>query len=159
MLLGSAKCCTATRCPPDRPLVSTPHGSRQDLYIYGVFQGLKIGVTNAQVLLDFLCQTGPRVVGEDAEARRGQHTTFAEEIGDLRLQCQLLLMDMGTQVCSPVKQSYFKYIQIAEAPDLSASGSALAGQRGRADAQKVRQQREEATASPPLDGGAETLAE
>lgn len=65
------------------------------------FQGLKVAVANAQILLDFLCQTGPQLVGEDAAALSSQNTLFAEKVGDLRLRCRLLLTDLGTQVCSP----------------------------------------------------------
>lgn len=57
-------------------------------------------MASAQSLLDFLCQTGPRPVGEDAAFRR-QNTVFAEKLGDLRLRCQLLLADLGTRVRPP----------------------------------------------------------
>lgn len=63
-----------------------------------VFQGLKVAAANAQILLEFLCQTGPQLVGEDAAALTYQNTFFAEEVGDLRLRCQLFLTHLGTQV-------------------------------------------------------------
>lgn len=63
-----------------------------------VFQGLKVAAANAQILLEFLCQTGPQLVGEDAAALTYQNTVFAEEVGDLRLRCQLFLTHLGTQV-------------------------------------------------------------
>lgn len=67
-------------------------------YLSSVFQGLKVAMTNAQILLEFLSQPGPQLVGEDAEVALYQRTVFAEQIGDLRLRCQLLLTDVGTQV-------------------------------------------------------------
>lgn len=63
-----------------------------------VFQGLKVAAANAQILLEFLCQTGPQPMGEDAVALTYQNTVFAEEVGDLRLRCRLFLTHLGTQV-------------------------------------------------------------
>lgn len=63
-----------------------------------VFQGLKVAAANAQILLEFLCQTGPQLVGENSAALTYQNTVFAEKVGDLRLRCQLFLTHLGTQV-------------------------------------------------------------
>ncbi|KAM9339272.1 nesprin-2a [Symphorus nematophorus] len=50
------------------------------------YQELKAGMVNGQLLLDFLCQSGPQVVGVDDQALHSDRTMFAEELGDLRLQ-------------------------------------------------------------------------
>lgn len=70
------------------------------LDIKAVFQGLKGAMTNAQTLLEFLCQTGPQLVPEDTETISDRKTLFAEQMGELRRQCELLLTDVRTQVCS-----------------------------------------------------------
>lgn len=69
------------------------------LHIKAVCQGLKGALSKAQTLLELLCQTGPELEGEDAGTISDQRTVFAEQVGELRRQRQLLLADVGTQVC------------------------------------------------------------
>ncbi|XP_078030046.1 nesprin-2a isoform X4 [Epinephelus lanceolatus] len=61
------------------------------------YQELKAGVVNGQLLLDFLCQSGPQVVGADIQALRSERTMFAEELGALRLQWQHLQRELESQ--------------------------------------------------------------
>lgn len=62
-------------------------------------QELKAGVSNGQLVLDSLCQSGPRVVGLEVQAVRSEHTVFAEKLGALRLQWLHLQRDLEIQVC------------------------------------------------------------
>ena len=55
---------------------------------------------NGQLLLDFLCQCGPQVVGEDVQALRSERTAFAEKLGALRLQWLHLQRELESQVCA-----------------------------------------------------------
>lgn len=55
---------------------------------------------NGQLLIDFLSQSGPRLVGVDCQAIRYKHTIFAEKLGDLRLQWLHLQRELESQVCS-----------------------------------------------------------
>ncbi|XP_037606336.1 nesprin-2-like isoform X2 [Sebastes umbrosus] len=50
------------------------------------YQELKAGLVNGQLLLDFLCQSGPQVMGEDVRALHSERTMFAEKLGAVRLQ-------------------------------------------------------------------------
>ncbi|KAL7388816.1 hypothetical protein ABVT39_021245 [Epinephelus coioides] len=61
------------------------------------YQELKAGVVNGQLLLDFLCQSGPQVVGADIQALRSERTMFAEELGALRLQWRHLQRELESQ--------------------------------------------------------------
>ncbi|XP_035534355.1 nesprin-2 isoform X4 [Morone saxatilis] len=63
------------------------------------YQELKAGMVNGQLLLDFLCQSGPRVVGVDVQALRSEHTMFAEKLGALRLQWLELQRELESQIC------------------------------------------------------------
>ncbi|KAM3603169.1 uncharacterized protein V6R79_017666 [Siganus canaliculatus] len=64
-------------------------------------QGLKAGMVTGQLLLDFLCQCGPQVVGVDDQTRpdRYQQITFAENLGALRWQWLLLQRQLESQMC------------------------------------------------------------
>jgi len=71
-----------------------------DLYLCDVLsQELKAGLLNGQLLLDFLCQSGPPVLGVDIRALRSERTMFAEKLGALRLQWLLLQRELESQVC------------------------------------------------------------
>lgn len=69
-------------------------------YIYVLSQELKESMTNGQLLLDFLCQPGPRVMVMDVQALRYERTMFAENLGALRLKWLLLQRELESQVCS-----------------------------------------------------------
>ena len=72
-----------------------------DFCLYNTLsQELKAGVVNGQLLLDFLCQSGPQVMGVDKPAHRSERTMFAEELGTLRLQLLHLQRELESQVCS-----------------------------------------------------------
>ncbi|TKS76359.1 Nesprin-2 KASH domain-containing protein 2 [Collichthys lucidus] len=62
-------------------------------------QELKEGMTNGQLLLDFLCQPGPRVMAMDVQALRYERTMFAENLGALRLKWLLLQRELESQIC------------------------------------------------------------
>ncbi|XP_044023969.1 nesprin-2 isoform X2 [Siniperca chuatsi] len=61
------------------------------------YQELKAGMVNGQLLLDFLCQSGPQVVGVDAQALRSERTMFAEKLGTLKLQWLHLQRELESQ--------------------------------------------------------------
>ncbi|XP_054618423.1 nesprin-2 isoform X2 [Dunckerocampus dactyliophorus] len=48
------------------------------------YQALKASLVNGQLLLDFLSQTEPRVVGVDVQALCSERTMYAEQLGALR---------------------------------------------------------------------------
>ncbi|XP_076613023.1 nesprin-2a [Chaetodon auriga] len=62
------------------------------------YQELKAGMVNGQLLLDFLCQSGPRVTGGDVQALRSEHTKFAETLGALKLQWLHLQRELESQI-------------------------------------------------------------
>lgn len=75
------------------------------LYISAIVsQALKAGVINGRLLIDFLCQPGPRLVGEDVHAFRHKNLMFAEKLGQLRLQWLHVQTDVESQVSSSVLQ-------------------------------------------------------
>eukprot|EP00064_Thunnus_orientalis_P010013 superscaffoldBa00001318_g10039 len=57
---------------------------------------LKAGMVSGQLLLDFLSQSGPRVVGADALCSK--RTVFAEQLGALRLQWFHLHRELESQI-------------------------------------------------------------
>ncbi|XP_028252465.1 nesprin-2a isoform X3 [Parambassis ranga] len=62
------------------------------------YQILKAAVANGQLLLDFLCQPGPQVLGADVQAARSEHTIFAEKLGTFRLQWFHLQRELESQI-------------------------------------------------------------
>ncbi|KAI3364132.1 hypothetical protein L3Q82_010949, partial [Scortum barcoo] len=62
------------------------------------YEGLKAGMVNGQLLLDFLCQSGPQVVGGDVQALRSEQTMFAEKLGALRLRWLDLQRELESQI-------------------------------------------------------------
>ncbi|XP_044232894.1 nesprin-2-like isoform X4 [Thunnus albacares] len=60
------------------------------------YQELKAGMVSGQLLLDFLSQSGPRVVGADALCSK--RTVFAEQLGALRLQWFHLHRELESQI-------------------------------------------------------------
>lgn len=75
--------------------------SKNVFYINGffVFQELKAGVVSGQLLLDFLCQSGPQVLGADVQTHWSERTIFAETLGALRLQWMDFERELESQVC------------------------------------------------------------
>lgn len=68
------------------------------LYIYNILsQELKAGLINGLLLIDFLCQSGPQVVGVDVQDVC-KHTMFAEKLGDLKLRWLHLQRELKSQV-------------------------------------------------------------
>lgn len=78
------------------------------LFLYILSQALKAGMTNVQLLIDFLCQSGPRVVGGKNQALRYKHNTFAEKLGDIRQQWLHLEGELESQVCSTATNTQIK---------------------------------------------------
>lgn len=63
-----------------------------------ISQELKAGMVSGQLLLDFLSQSGPQVVGTDIQALCSKRTMFAEQLGALRLQWFHLHRELESQV-------------------------------------------------------------
>ncbi|XP_054474146.1 nesprin-2-like [Anoplopoma fimbria] len=61
------------------------------------YQELKTGMVNGLLLLDFLCQSGPQVLGLDVLAHHSERTMFAEKLGALRLQWAHLQRELESQ--------------------------------------------------------------
>ncbi|XP_041660769.1 nesprin-2 [Cheilinus undulatus] len=62
------------------------------------YKELKTGMTNGQLLLDFLCQSGPQVVGADVQAHCSERTEFAENLGALRLKWLHAQRELESQI-------------------------------------------------------------
>ncbi|GLD49701.1 nesprin-2-like protein [Lates japonicus] len=62
------------------------------------YRELKAGVVSGQLLLDFLCQSGPQAVGADVQSLRSERTMFAEKLGALRLQWLHLQRELESQI-------------------------------------------------------------
>ncbi|XP_040920395.1 nesprin-2 isoform X2 [Toxotes jaculatrix] len=62
------------------------------------FQELKAGTVSGQLILDFLCQSGPQAVGPDLQALRSERTMFAETLCALRLQWLHLQRELESQI-------------------------------------------------------------
>lgn len=60
-------------------------------------QELKAGLINGLLLIDFLYQSGPPVVGVDVQDAY-KHTMFAEKLDDLRLHWPHLQRELNSQV-------------------------------------------------------------
>ncbi|KAF1376843.1 hypothetical protein PFLUV_G00215650 [Perca fluviatilis] len=61
------------------------------------YQELKASMVNGQLLLDFLCQSGPQVAGVDVQPLRSERTMFAEKLGAHRLQWLHLQRELESQ--------------------------------------------------------------
>ncbi|XP_035851599.1 nesprin-2 [Sander lucioperca] len=61
------------------------------------YQELKAGMVNGQLLLDFMCQSGPQVAGVDVQPLRSERTMFAEKLGAHRLQWLHLQRELESQ--------------------------------------------------------------
>uniref|UniRef100_UPI0037E98A37 nesprin-2a n=1 Tax=Semicossyphus pulcher TaxID=241346 RepID=UPI0037E98A37 len=59
---------------------------------------LKAGMANGQLLLDFLCQSGPPVVGRDVKTFRSKRTMFAENLGGVKLKWQHVQRELESQI-------------------------------------------------------------
>lgn len=70
------------------------------MYCNVLHQELKAGMVNGQLLLDFMCQSGPQVAGVDVQPLRSERTMFAEKLGAHRLQWLHLQRELESQVCS-----------------------------------------------------------
>lgn len=70
-----------------------------EFFIFNIlFQELKAGIVSGQLLLDFLCQSGPQVMGADVQALRSERSTFSETLGALRLRWLHLRRELESQV-------------------------------------------------------------
>ncbi|XP_042359998.1 LOW QUALITY PROTEIN: nesprin-1-like [Plectropomus leopardus] len=77
---------TEARLNQEKEMILKAKDAAQITDILQHYQELKAGMAKAQLLLDFLSQSGPQVVGEDVRALHSKRTVFAEELGDLRLK-------------------------------------------------------------------------
>ncbi|CAJ1078355.1 LOW QUALITY PROTEIN: nesprin-2 [Xyrichtys novacula] len=62
------------------------------------YQELKAGMVNGQHLLDFLCQSGPQMMGADVLAHRSERTMFAETLGTLGMKWLLVQRELENQL-------------------------------------------------------------
>ncbi|XP_029351666.1 nesprin-2a isoform X2 [Echeneis naucrates] len=62
------------------------------------YKELKAGVVSGQLLLDFLCQSGPQAVTADVLAARSERTKFAETLGAIRFQWLNLQTQLESQI-------------------------------------------------------------
>lgn len=69
------------------------------------YQELKAGIDSGQLLLDFLCQSGPQAKGADVQSLRSERSTFAETLGELRLQWLDVQRQLESQVSVPATTS------------------------------------------------------
>ncbi|XP_028295064.1 nesprin-2a isoform X2 [Gouania willdenowi] len=86
------------RLKQEEEQVSKARNAAEILEVLQRFKALKMGVSNGQLLLDFLCQPKPQTVGEDAQARRSEFSAFAEELGTIRLECLELHRAIESQI-------------------------------------------------------------
>ncbi|XP_055088094.1 nesprin-2 isoform X2 [Periophthalmus magnuspinnatus] len=61
-------------------------------------KGLKSGLEHGQLLLDFLCQSGPPLVGDGAITLRSERTMLEEKLGALRLRWGNLQGELEIQI-------------------------------------------------------------
>ncbi|XP_029984215.1 nesprin-2a [Sphaeramia orbicularis] len=87
-----------TRLNKDKEATVTAKDAAQISEILQQYQELKAGIDNGQVLLDFLCQSGPQAVGVDVQAIRSERTMFAEQLGALRLRWLDLQGELKSQI-------------------------------------------------------------
>ncbi|KAM7395095.1 hypothetical protein PAMA_006717 [Pampus argenteus] len=62
------------------------------------YQELKAGMVSGQLLLDFLSQSGPQVVGADIQALCSERTMFAEQLGALKQHWFHLQLQLESQI-------------------------------------------------------------
>lgn len=65
------------------------------------FQELKAGIASGQLVLDFLCQSGPQAMGADVQSLWTERTMFAEALCALRLQWLDVQRKLESQVSVP----------------------------------------------------------
>ncbi|XP_010768612.1 nesprin-2-like, partial [Notothenia coriiceps] len=82
----------------ERETVAKAEDAAQITKILHQYRELKAGLLNGQLLLDFLCQSGPPVLGVDVRALRSERTMYAEKLGALRLQWLLLQRELESQI-------------------------------------------------------------
>ncbi|XP_033991567.1 nesprin-2 isoform X3 [Trematomus bernacchii] len=82
----------------ERETVPMAEDAAQITKVLQHYRELKAGLLNGQLLLDFLCQSGPPVLGVDVRALRSERTMFAEKLGALRLQWLLLQRELESQI-------------------------------------------------------------
>uniref|UniRef100_A0AAQ6IQR6 KASH domain-containing protein n=1 Tax=Anabas testudineus TaxID=64144 RepID=A0AAQ6IQR6_ANATE len=62
------------------------------------YKELKAGVVTGQLLLDFLCQSGPQVLGADVQTLRSERTMFAETLSALRMKWTHFQRELENQI-------------------------------------------------------------
>ncbi|KAK5852700.1 hypothetical protein PBY51_006550 [Eleginops maclovinus] len=82
----------------ERETVPRAEDAAQITKILQRYRELKAGLVNGQLLLDFLCQSGPPVLGVDVSDLRSERTMHAEKLGALRLQWLLLQRELESQI-------------------------------------------------------------
>ncbi|MEQ2202510.1 hypothetical protein XENOCAPTIV_004556 [Xenoophorus captivus] len=72
--------------------------SRARFFMPLILQVLRTAVDNCQQVLDLMSQPGPKMVEAEVQAYRLERTTFAENLGSIRLQWLLLQRELDSQV-------------------------------------------------------------
>ncbi|XP_076023194.1 nesprin-2a [Genypterus blacodes] len=87
-----------SRLGEEKEAVTLAQDAAQVMEVLQHYQEMKSGLGDGRLLLDFLCQSGPRVVPADIQALGSQRTMFPERLGALRLQWLHLQGELGGQV-------------------------------------------------------------
>ncbi|XP_073348713.1 LOW QUALITY PROTEIN: nesprin-2a [Pagrus major] len=87
-----------TRLSTEKEAALKAKDDAQIIKILQNYKESKAGLVNGQLLLDFLCQSGPRVVEVDNKDLRSECTMFAEKLGTLRLQWLHLQRELESQI-------------------------------------------------------------
>nr|XP_046228198.1 nesprin-2 isoform X4 [Scatophagus argus] len=87
-----------TRLSQEKERVLKAKDAAQITEILQHYQELKAGLVNGHLLLDFLCQSVPRVVEVDIQALRYDRILFAEKLGALKLQWLHLQGELESQI-------------------------------------------------------------
>ncbi|XP_056219440.1 nesprin-2-like [Seriola aureovittata] len=87
-----------TRLSQEKETVLKAKDAAQITEVLLHYKELKAGIASGQLLLDFLCQSGPQAAGADIQALRSERTLFAETLGALRLQWLQLQRQVESQI-------------------------------------------------------------
>ncbi|XP_029965420.1 nesprin-2-like isoform X2 [Salarias fasciatus] len=87
-----------TRLNQEKESVLKAENAAQINEILQHYQALKAAIANGQLLLDFLSQPGPQMMGKDVQDRRSERTAFAEKLGTCRLHWLNLQGELQSQI-------------------------------------------------------------
>ncbi|XP_014859415.1 PREDICTED: nesprin-2-like isoform X6 [Poecilia mexicana] len=89
---------TETRLSRETKRVLTARTAAEMVEILQQCQALRTAVDNCQQVLDFMSEPGSKMAGADVPARRLERTTFAENLGGVRQQWELLQRELDGQI-------------------------------------------------------------